>query len=274
MDYENKLKRLQDIEYEALKQVKEICEKNNIVFYMRGGSALGVVKYKNFVPWDDDIDIAVPRGDYEKLINVMPEKFGEYYQFVSYQKTENAHCYFPRVVLKKEYCRQFELPQNNERGLVLIDVLPLDGMPDSNLARQLHIYKAYFYRLLASLWTLEVKETVSMHDGSKQKLLKVLHAVGIHKLYKQDSIYRHLDKMYAKYPFGKTKYAGMLASSKLKKEIVKTEWWGTGIKEQFRNLTVMIPYKYDEYLKCLFGLNYAEYEPSEKERTKSHLKGK
>ena len=51
------LLKIQDIEYDALVQLNEICKKNHLKFYLRGGSALGAVKYQGFVPWDDDIDI-------------------------------------------------------------------------------------------------------------------------------------------------------------------------------------------------------------------------
>ena len=267
------LSKLQDIEYDALVHISNICKKNQLRFYLRGGSVLGAVKYQGFVPWDDDIDIALPREDYLELIRIMPENFGGCYQFVSYHKTERAHCYFPRVILDKKACMEMGLPQNNERGLSLIDILPLDGMPNGKFARGIHIYKAYVYRVLASLWTLDVKETVSMHDGKKQKLLKLFHALGVHKLYEQDSIYRHLDKMYAKYPFGKTMYSGMIASSKLKKEIVRSEWWGDGTIMRFNELCVKVPENYDAYLKQLFGENYAEFEPPVEKRTKSHLTG-
>lgn len=267
------LAKLQNIEYQALEYLGEVCRENKITFFMRGGSALGTVKYGGFVPWDDDIDIALPRRDYLKLIKVMPRHFGNYYEFVCYQNVKGAHCYFPRVLLSKEYCKKNEIPCNNERGLVLIDILPLDGMPDNKVLREIHIFKAYFYRALSSLWTMDVAETIRTGNQKQQKILKFLHTIGIHKLYKQDSIYRHLDKMYAKYKFGKTKYSGMLASSKLEKEIMKSDWWGDGTKMLFRDLSVKVPKNYDAYLKQLFGENYANYEPPKEKRTLKHFRG-
>ena len=268
------LKAIQDMEYNALAIVDRICRENGINYFLRGGSVLGAVKYQGFVPWDDDIDIALPRNDYEKLINTMSSELNEDMLFVAYQKTKNAHCYFPRIILKDSVAQRMGFPKNNERGLVLIDILPLDGMPTSGIGLKIHIAKAYFYRILASLWTLEVKDTVSMHGGKKDIILKVLHGLKIHKLYKQDDIYRKLDKLYSKYPYGKTDRCGMLASSKLKKEIVPYSWWGEGTIGKFKELSIAIPSDYDNYLKQLFGDNYATYEPPENERTKSHLYGK
>ena len=268
------LEDLQNLEYEALKCVDTICKQYNIKYFLRGGSVLGAVKYGGFVPWDDDIDIALPRHDYERLIEVMPSSINDDMIFVAYQKTKNAHCYFPRVILNDSARKRMGFPMNNERGLVLIDILPLDGMPSSSAGLKLHIIKAYIYRVLASLWTLDVKDTVSMHGGKKDKILWMLHSLHIHKLYKQDNIYRKLDKLYTKYEYGKTEKCGMLASSKLKKEIVPFVWWGNGTKGRFRELSVLLPTDYDNYLKQLFGTNYATYEPPEDERTKSHLSGR
>ena len=133
------LEEIQKIEYEALVVINKICEKNNLKLYLRGGSVLGAVKYSGFVPWDDDIDIVLPREDYLKLIDIMPREFEEKFQFVSYQKVENAHCYFPRVLLNEKIRQEKGFPKNNERGLVLIDVLPLDGMPDGKIQNKLFI---------------------------------------------------------------------------------------------------------------------------------------
>ena len=267
------LKEIQNIEYEALISICKICEENNLKVYLRGGSVLGAVKYKGFVPWDDDIDIALPREDYLKLIDIMPQNFDNKFQFISYQKVNNAHCYFPRILLNEDIRRKMNFPKNNERGLVLIDVLPLDGMPDSKIGQMFFIGKIYLYRILASLWTIDVKDTVSMHDSKKEKILKLLYSLKIHHLYKQDTIYKKLDKSYGKYNFGKTKKACILSSSKLTKEIVPTEWWGKGKFLKFNSLEVRVPYDYDNYLKRLFGDNYKTYEPSIELRTKSHING-
>ena len=268
------LKALQDEEYKALVYLKDVCEKNNLKLFLRGGSTLGAVKYKDFVPWDDDIDVALPRKDYTKLIDILPERINNDFLFVAYQKTENSHCYFPRIILSDPVREEKGLPKNNERGLVLIDILPIDGMPDKKAALRFHILKAYLYRLLASLWTIDVNDTVSMHGKKKDTILRILHSLRIHKLYKQDDIYRKLDKLYAKYEFGKTRNCGMLASSKLSREIVPYTWWGNGTEGMFRNTKVLLPSNYDLYLKNLFGDDYATYEPAENEKNKSHLYGR
>ena len=61
------LKKIQEIELDALKEFNKICKENNLMFFLRGGSVMGAVKYQGFIPWDDDLDIFMPRPDYERL---------------------------------------------------------------------------------------------------------------------------------------------------------------------------------------------------------------
>ena len=58
---------IQKVELDAIKEFQKICKENNIDFFLRGGSVLGAVKYDGFIPWDDDMDIAVPREGYDRL---------------------------------------------------------------------------------------------------------------------------------------------------------------------------------------------------------------
>ena len=271
---QEQLEMLQECEKEALKIFKKYCKKNNIEFFLRGGSVLGAIKYKNMVPWDDDIDISIPRNEYDKLLNICNYDFCEKFNLVSYKNTNNSHCYFPRILLKEEYRKKYGLPKNNERGLVLIDILPLDGMPKRKITLKIHIIKAKILRLLASVWTYGVKDTVSMHSSNKDKIIGFLYKIRFHHLYKQNKIYKKMDKLYSKYKFGETIYAGMISSSKMEKEIMEYKVWSNGTLKKFGNEKYLVPLEYDNYLKKLFGKDYLIYEPTKNEKNKSHILGR
>lgn len=64
------IRELQETLLDAVKEFKKICDEENITFFLRGGSVMGAVKYGGFIPWDDDMDIAVPRKDYVRLIEI------------------------------------------------------------------------------------------------------------------------------------------------------------------------------------------------------------
>lgn len=265
------IKNIQELEIEVLNVIISVCTRCNLKVYMRGGSALGTVKYHGFVPWDDDIDIVLPRKDFLKLIEVMPEVFGDKFLFISHQKNKEAHCYIPRVILEAKYAESLGLPLNNERGLVMMDIFPLDGMPDYSFGLKIHELKSKVLRVLAAVSNQGIEDTFKWYTPAQQRMLRMLYRLHFHKLYTQDTIYKKMDRLYSKYQLGETKLAGMLMSSKGSMEVCPYEWWGEGKQMLFHGLPVLVPSDYDNYLKRLFGNDYAVYEPSSEKRTKSHL---
>lgn len=268
---ESKLAFLQQLELEALAELKAYCDKHDIMFFLRGGSVMGAVKYNGFIPWDDDMDIAVPREGYDRLISLSEkEPFSDKFTLESYHFNPEAHCYFPRILLKEELRMQYELPRNNTMGLVLIDVLPLDGAPSGGIALNWYFFKVYLYRVLAALWTMDQKETVNMHSRRQNALLRVLRGLQIHRLYTQEGIYKRLDSLYRKNCWKTSKMAGTITGSLREKEIMPASIWGEGILHTFGSHEFYIPSEYDEYLKRLYGADYMETLPSEEKR-KSHM---
>lgn len=70
----DKLRKLQLVEIDLLKEFIGICKENNLRYYMLGGTLLGAVRHKGFIPWDDDIDVGMPRKDYKKFLQIVKEK--------------------------------------------------------------------------------------------------------------------------------------------------------------------------------------------------------
>ena len=271
---ESRLKFLQFLELQALVELKEFCDKHNIMFFLRGGSVMGAVKYSGFIPWDDDMDIAVPREGYERLISLSEkEPFSEKFTLESYHFNSDMHCYFPRVILKESLRKQYGLPKNNTLGLVLIDVLPLDGAPSGGVSLKWYFLKVYMYRVLAALWTMDQTETVNMHSKRQHIFLKSLKALHIHKLYTQEGIYRRLDKMYSKRDWKHSKMAGTITGSLREKEVMPVSYWGNGVLHAFGGYEFYIPSEYDAYLKRLYGTDYMETLPPVEKR-KSHMNHK
>ncbi len=267
-------RKIQLLELEALKELKKFCDKNNIKFFLRGGSVMGAVKYNGFVPWDDDADIAIPRDQYDKLIELSHNTdWSDKFYIESFKYNNNMHCYFPRVLVKDKYLKKLKLPTNNELGLTIVDILPLDGAPNNYLLRQMYFAKVYLYRALAGVWTLSDKKTVDMHDSKKKMVLKILKLLKINKLYSQKSIYLKLDKLYKKYNYQKQKYIGTITGSLYRKEIFPREYWGNGKLLRFEDTSFLVPDEYDKYLKKLYGKNYLTTTPSDKEiNFKQHIK--
>lgn len=271
---EKKIDIIHELELQALKELKIFCDKNDIKFYLRGGSVMGAVKYSGFVPWDDDADIAIPRDQYNKLIELSKNQdWSDKFYIATYKSYDDLHCYFPRVLVKENVLNDYKLPTNNKMGLTIIDILPLDGAPNLFIFRIMYYLKVYFYRALAGVWTLDVKETVDMHDKKKRFLLKLLKLFRINKLYTQRHIYDKLDMIYSKNDYRKKRYIGTITGSLYLKEIFKNDVWGEGIEMKFEDTKFLVPQKYDFYLKKLYGKDYMTKTPSDKEKKdKNHIK--
>lgn len=126
----NEIKRIQEIELQSLDVLREVCEKLNIRFFMYGGSLLGTVKYKGFIPWDDDMDLAMLRDDYEKLIAEGPAILSSEYE-IQHPKTNKRTPYnyvkFRRKDTALVEYRNCKLKINHG---VYFDIYPIDNLPD------------------------------------------------------------------------------------------------------------------------------------------------
>lgn len=264
---EKDIKKIQELELEALKLLIQIMNDNNIKYFLRGGSVLGTVKYKGFIPWDDDMDIALPRMDYEKFINIFSKDWSDKFWLASYRKGDAIHAYFPRILVKEDYRTKHNLPTNNHLGFSIIDVLPIDGVPATAGGRKLYALHVAILRALGAVWTVDVKDTIMIHSLKRQRAIKFLKLLGLQKLYSQNDIYRRLERVYSKRDIN-SKWIGTITGSLFDKELFPNDVFGTGVLRQFEDITVRIPSQFDIYLRQLYGDNYANEEPNDK---KSHL---
>ncbi len=116
-----------------LKDIISVCEKHHITYMLGGGSALGAVRHKGFIPWDDDLDINMPRHDYEKFIAVMHEELGEFYDF-SYPQSNNVDYSFLKIYKKDTIFK--EVFNDMSCNGIWIDIFPIEYAPNNKLVRQ------------------------------------------------------------------------------------------------------------------------------------------
>ena len=79
MEIDSRLRKLQMAELEILKEFVRLCEAHGLQYYLVGGTLLGAVRHKGFIPWDDDIDVAMPRGDYDRFAQIAPKELDPRY---------------------------------------------------------------------------------------------------------------------------------------------------------------------------------------------------
>ena len=236
---------LQKAELEILKIFVEICEKCNLRYYLVCGSALGAVKYSGFIPWDDDIDVGLPRADYEKFIKCAETLLPQHI-FLQNFRTDPE---FPHIFSKLRnsnttYIEKGMSHLNIHHG-VYIDVFPLDGYPVEPKQQRMFEQK----RKLLS-W----KQYCSLHDKSKIKIQlrnTFFRMLGYHK--RTSKTLAQMEELYTSCDMEKSKFWCNFGNYQGRLEYAPKEQYGNGVQVEFEGIKVYIPQNYDAYLTQKFG---------------------
>lgn len=255
---ENKsLLELQRVEFEILKAVVKICNDNNIKYYMIGGTLLGSVRHKGFIPWDDDIDIAMFRDDYNKFVDIWPKIRPDDLVLQNKETDKRVHISFTKI--RKKGTRIIEKETKNSgifKG-VFIDIFPLDNIPkEDSLYKDLEYY-FYYYLISVSLYK-------NGYRSYKSKLLKNISAISslflsfelINKV--SNYIITRQHNVETDYVTSYTSGYGYKKQRMNKKKI-----YGDGVLLQFEDCEFIAPTNFIDYLVHLFG-DYKQLPPKEK----------
>ncbi len=249
--------KLKAIQLNLLKLFIEVCKKYNLKYYCVGGTLLGAVRHGGYIPWDDDIDVAMPREDYEKfLIDVrkdLPERY-----FI--QTTETDKEYLQTFAKLRDsnttYIETTSAKLNINHG-VYIDVFVLDGYPKSKTAqKKLTIQKKVmeFYR--SPKWNLE-------ESAAKRKIRKLVAAI-CYPVLSPSKVIKSFEKMIKKYKCTECDYVISHGGAWGKKEIYPKCFFGEGSAGKFENIDVVFPDNYDDFLKHVYG-DYMKFPPPEEQ---------
>ena len=143
----NKLRQLQLTELDLLRETTRICDELGLTYYLTGGTLLGAIRHHGFIPWDDDIDIAMPREDYERLLTEGAGLFPEHMRLRSFKTDEHFKRYYAHVEDRRVRVT-LHSAQNTRRQYAWIDIYPLDGLPGGWLRSRLKFFSMLPRRLL------------------------------------------------------------------------------------------------------------------------------
>ena len=158
------IQELQTIELDILKTIHTICERNNLTYYLIAGSVLGAVRHKGFIPWDDDIDIAMPREDYERFFAIAEKCLPTYMKALNGEQDFSLPYRFGKVVNKNVILSLTLTRPAYSHGYAFVDVFPLDPCPDSpDLLKRLERRHAAYSMLHNAIYT-----SPSIYQGGKR----------------------------------------------------------------------------------------------------------
>lgn len=255
MEYKDELKDVQQIEISILKTVTDLCDKHDIEYFIIGGTLLGAVRHRGFIPWDDDIDIGMNRNEYDRFISLMPEILPDDL-FMQSPLTEKDDP-FPYVKIRKtgtefvEYCNR---NKNMHRGIYL-DVFPFDNVPDNETE-----YRHLFERVqrMAKLYSLRHVPDITIPPRNLTSYFKYITRRMIYylmKLVPSEIITIKLETIMRSYNNKDTSSVACLFFPDFKTEHVSKSNLYPLKEYDFGDLKVKGPENYDIYLKTHYG-NY------------------
>lgn len=258
------LRELQLIELDIMKEIDRICRKENIKYYLAGGTLLGAVRHKGFIPWDDDIDISMPRDDYDRFLKIMHnQQKGSIYKILSFEYTEGYPYPFAKVVDTRTRLVE-EVGKDIPDMGVFVDVFPIDGMGD----RKNHALKRLMkiIRIRSRIWeaTLRPEEIKNRESSIKNKIIKNM-ANQIIKIIGVKRCYDHLIRYVKKVRFSEAKWiASAVGGANIEKELIEKKYFDNIIEMEFEGYAFYSPQGYKKYLTNLYD-DYMELPPKDKQ---------
>lgn len=258
---------LHKVDMEIVKNVINICEENNLEYFMLGGTMLGAIRHKGFIPWDDDIDLGLPRKDYDKFLEIAPKQLTNNLKMVNYKTDSNYHYYITRILDIDTKVIEERIGKEEEKYTnASIDIFPLDGTPNNKILRQIYFFRVLYHRALMSLCYKDSIDKKRKRSKKEKILLWIMMKLPIQKIttaYKQKE---QIDRLLKKHDFYNSKYVGNIMGAYRTKEIVPKEFYGKGKMYQFEDIKMNGLELYDEYLKYTYG-DYMKLPPEDKRKT-------
>lgn len=251
-----------------------LCEEHNLDLMLAGGSCLGAIRHKGFIPWDDDLDLMMSRKDYNKLLQLCEEgALGDKYEFSYPSKSHDAPCAFLKIYRKDSKIVGLDGENEKYPSGIFVDIFPIEGTPKSILKRKIKGFIANTLRLCANMVDVPGKWSSNMSEFYKQNGLlfvnmkirlfwgKILSVISHKKWICWYDAYIKDEEIgeYAIIPAGRKLYEG---------ELLLSNVYFPPSKGEFEGMVVKLPADPDAYLKNLYG-NYMWIPPVEKRE--SHM---
>ena len=237
----------------------KLCEENNLRYYVVGGTALGAIRHKGFIPWDDDIDVGMPRADYEKFRELSSKLSAGSRYAIEFPSNKKDFVYPYGKVYDTATTLIEHTRYKTKRG-IFIDVFPLDGLGDDK-EEALRSFEAIDakYNLLAT----EVCALRKERGWYKNLAIIIARCIPPFILNSRKLI-RQIEELSKKRDFDSCEYVANAVGNWHKKEIMRREWLGTPTLYEFESIKVYGPENYHEYLTQLYG-DYMKLPPKEKQ---------
>jgi lipopolysaccharide cholinephosphotransferase len=255
------LKEMQQVYLELLKEFDELCRHHGLRYDLAGGSLLGAVRHGGFIPWDDDIDVCMPRPDYLRLLELKAQgklKLSQERDVISHRDQTFAR-HFGRYV-RHDVRRLSDMAEDNDCPYIGMDIFPIDGLPEGDLAFK---WQCFRIRQLRRFLLTSVEKKGTSRKGAAAAKIKDLYR----PLLKKIGPYRiaaRLDRVCSRVPFDKASLVGAVTGMYGARERWSKERMLPQKRMKFEDTEACVFENYDIYLSNLFG-DYMRLPPVEQQ---------
>ena len=253
------LPKLHNCQLIIAREIKRICDKHNIKYFIIAGTLLGAVRHGGFIPWDDDMDVGMLREDYEKFLKVAKTELGEEFFLQTPETDKNYGLPFAKILLNGTVLVEATAGSNAKKG-IFVDVFPFDVAPENEADRENHNKKTYLYkRLLLAKLNYNV---CAKNDYVKRAVYFVLKIISA--FYSHDKLVKKLESEITRYNNSKTEdIVNIGGAYGYKKETIKADWVRDTVEIPFEDMTISAPVDYIKYLETFYG-DYMTPPPEDK----------
>lgn len=249
------IRRVKKVELEILQEFMRVCEKMNLRWYAGYGTVLGAIRHGGFIPWDDDVDVVMPRKDYDIFCKKAQEYFPDNY-FIQTLETEEEY-YQPFAKVRRSdttFWEEGSAKDHINHGIYM-DIFPLDGYPTGWVAEKVFMIKRIVYDNF-------------LYQGGRYKELQgyrkvfaILYRLVKGTLTRKEAAMKKT-KLVTAVPYDESKMVSCMVADTPKAEAVSVDVYGEGRKVQFEDIDMIVPTKCEEYLEKLYG-DYMQFPPEE-----------
>lgn len=234
---------------ELLLTVDRICRKHKIHYFLAGGTLLGAIRHKGFIPWDDDIDIMLLRPDYDKLLRVLKEELPSNMFLQTTETDPHYHQAFFKIrmndtIFATEFSAKFPEMHNG----FFIDILAHDKTAKSKTGQKLHLFQT----LLTRSMVFHKWEDTPISLSGKHAILCSI-ATGMKKILPMRFLEKRMFRTLQKYNKKETGYLYDGMGRNLRRGAFPEEWLKSAILWDFEGYRLPVPKEYDRYLTWLYG---------------------
>lgn len=265
--YKGKLSRLKELEIQMLQEVDRICRENGLSYFLAGGSLLGAVRHNSIIPWDDDVDIAMLREDFDKFRKICPSALDSKYTYETYKDGKGSFYQFDKIRIKGTFfATKFSNKFDIENGIFL-DILVYDQTSNNKYVRSKHVRLVQILTyLMYTRWRKTPRKDTHYHAAKRLLPLLCLFPVSFYDRLVEFSLRLFRKKRNAKYLIDGV-------GQNLIKGPFPSEYLSETMQVDFSGIKTFIPVGYDGYLKHFYGNNYMQLLPYSK-RSSGHALAK